>query len=98
MHKRVDSIPCHSSRHSKTVYTESKSAPFQWLFLRSQLISGRWKIFIANLTGLVRRAFLPLYGAKAISIKEYTNLLVFIVQLLHCNNSYIVHYAPIIVP
>ncbi|VFN04848.1 MAG: hypothetical protein BECKG1743D_GA0114223_107231, partial [Candidatus Kentron sp. G] len=26
---------------------------------------------------------------KAISIKEYTNLLVFIVQLLRCNNSYI---------
>ncbi|VFN01117.1 MAG: hypothetical protein BECKG1743F_GA0114225_105492, partial [Candidatus Kentron sp. G] len=25
---------------------------------------------------------------------EYTNLLVFIVQLLRCNNSYIVHYAP----
>ncbi|VFM96134.1 MAG: hypothetical protein BECKG1743F_GA0114225_101286, partial [Candidatus Kentron sp. G] len=24
---------------------------------------------------------------KAISIKEYTNLLVFIVQLLRCNNS-----------
>ena len=37
-----------------------------FLFLRSQLISGRWKIFIANLTGLVRRAFLPLYGAKQI--------------------------------
>ncbi|VFN04748.1 MAG: hypothetical protein BECKG1743E_GA0114224_107721, partial [Candidatus Kentron sp. G] len=31
---------------------------------------------------------------KAISIKEYTNLLVFIVQLLRCNNSYIVHDAP----
>ncbi|VFN05024.1 MAG: hypothetical protein BECKG1743D_GA0114223_112841, partial [Candidatus Kentron sp. G] len=27
-------------------------------------------------------------GGKAISIKEYTNLLVFIVQLLRCNNSY----------
>ncbi|VFN06536.1 MAG: hypothetical protein BECKG1743F_GA0114225_112471, partial [Candidatus Kentron sp. G] len=27
--------------------------------------------------------------SKAISIKEYTNLLVFIVQLLRCNNSYI---------
>ncbi|VFM99349.1 MAG: hypothetical protein BECKG1743F_GA0114225_103903, partial [Candidatus Kentron sp. G] len=26
-------------------------------------------------------------GSKAISIKEYTNLLVFIVQLLRCNNS-----------
>ncbi|VFM96182.1 MAG: hypothetical protein BECKG1743D_GA0114223_101115 [Candidatus Kentron sp. G] len=36
--------------------------------------------------------------AKAISIKEYTNLLVFIVQLLRCNNSYIVHYAPVIAP
>nr|VFJ43962.1 MAG: hypothetical protein BECKFM1743A_GA0114220_100136 [Candidatus Kentron sp. FM]VFJ50887.1 MAG: hypothetical protein BECKFM1743C_GA0114222_100906 [Candidatus Kentron sp. FM]VFK06383.1 MAG: hypothetical protein BECKFM1743B_GA0114221_100166 [Candidatus Kentron sp. FM] len=35
---------------------------------------------------------------KAISIKEYTNLLVFIVQLLRCNNSYIVHYAPVIAP
>ncbi|VFN01851.1 MAG: hypothetical protein BECKG1743D_GA0114223_103151, partial [Candidatus Kentron sp. G] len=32
--------------------------------------------------------------AKAISIKEYTNLLVFIVQLLRCNNSYIVNDAP----
>ncbi|VFM98992.1 MAG: hypothetical protein BECKG1743D_GA0114223_100951, partial [Candidatus Kentron sp. G] len=32
-------------------------------------------------------------ASKAISIKEYTNLLVFIVQLLRCNNSYIVHYA-----
>ncbi|VFM96485.1 MAG: hypothetical protein BECKG1743F_GA0114225_101617 [Candidatus Kentron sp. G] len=31
---------------------------------------------------------------KAISIKEYTNLLVFIVQLLRCNNSYIVNDAP----
>ncbi|VFN07233.1 MAG: hypothetical protein BECKG1743E_GA0114224_111632, partial [Candidatus Kentron sp. G] len=28
------------------------------------------------------------------SIKEYTNLLVFIVQLLRCNNSYIVNDAP----
>ncbi|VFN02451.1 MAG: hypothetical protein BECKG1743E_GA0114224_105083, partial [Candidatus Kentron sp. G] len=26
-------------------------------------------------------------SAEAISIKEYTNLLVFIVQLLRCNNS-----------
>ncbi|VFM96715.1 MAG: hypothetical protein BECKG1743D_GA0114223_100854 [Candidatus Kentron sp. G] len=33
-------------------------------------------------------------GSKAISIKEYTNLLVFIVQLLRCNNSYIVNDAP----
>ncbi|VFM99230.1 MAG: hypothetical protein BECKG1743E_GA0114224_102424, partial [Candidatus Kentron sp. G] len=33
---------------------------------------------------------LPPETAKAISIKEYTNLLVFIVQLLRCNNSYIV--------
>ncbi|VFN06560.1 MAG: hypothetical protein BECKG1743E_GA0114224_110351, partial [Candidatus Kentron sp. G] len=31
----------------------------------------------------------PLNSNKAISIKEYTNLLVFIVQLLRCNNSYI---------
>ncbi|VFM97778.1 MAG: hypothetical protein BECKG1743F_GA0114225_102663, partial [Candidatus Kentron sp. G] len=31
---------------------------------------------------------------KAISIKEYTGLLVFIVQLGRCNNSYIVHDAP----
>ncbi|VFN03225.1 MAG: hypothetical protein BECKG1743D_GA0114223_104481, partial [Candidatus Kentron sp. G] len=36
----------------------------------------------------------PLNSNKAISIKEYTNLLVFIVQLLRCNNSYIVHDAP----
>ncbi|VFM95659.1 MAG: hypothetical protein BECKG1743F_GA0114225_100846, partial [Candidatus Kentron sp. G] len=35
---------------------------------------------------------------KAISIKEYTNLLVFIVQLLRCNNSYIVNDAPVIAP
>ncbi|VFM97095.1 MAG: hypothetical protein BECKG1743F_GA0114225_102204, partial [Candidatus Kentron sp. G] len=35
-----------------------------------------------------------LTGYKAISIKEYTNLLVFIVQLGRCNNSYIVHDAP----
>ncbi|VFN03055.1 MAG: hypothetical protein BECKG1743D_GA0114223_104261, partial [Candidatus Kentron sp. G] len=27
-----------------------------------------------------------------------TNLLVFIVQLLRCNNSYIVHDAPVIAP
>ncbi|VFM96505.1 MAG: hypothetical protein BECKG1743F_GA0114225_101641, partial [Candidatus Kentron sp. G] len=27
-------------------------------------------------------------------MKEYTNLLVFIVQLLRCNNSYIVNDAP----
>ncbi|VFN06791.1 MAG: hypothetical protein BECKG1743D_GA0114223_109161, partial [Candidatus Kentron sp. G] len=32
--------------------------------------------------------------SKAVSIKEYTSLLVFIVQLLRCNNSYIVYYAP----
>ncbi|VFN05005.1 MAG: hypothetical protein BECKG1743F_GA0114225_110132, partial [Candidatus Kentron sp. G] len=31
---------------------------------------------------------------KAISIKEYTNLLVFIVQLLRCNNGYTVNDAP----
>ena len=31
---------------------------------------------------------------KAISIEEYTNLLVFIAQLLRCNNSYIVNDAP----
>ncbi|VFM98897.1 MAG: hypothetical protein BECKG1743E_GA0114224_102161, partial [Candidatus Kentron sp. G] len=31
---------------------------------------------------------------KAISIKEYTDLLVFIVQLLRCNNSCIVNDAP----
>ncbi|VFN02864.1 MAG: hypothetical protein BECKG1743D_GA0114223_104056, partial [Candidatus Kentron sp. G] len=29
---------------------------------------------------------------------EYTNLLVFIVQLLRCNNSYIVNDAPVISP
>ncbi|VFN03875.1 MAG: hypothetical protein BECKG1743D_GA0114223_105234 [Candidatus Kentron sp. G] len=28
------------------------------------------------------------------SVKEYTNLLVFIVQLLRCNDSYIVNDAP----
>ena len=33
-------------------------------------------------------------SAEAISIKEYTNLLVFIVQLLRCNNSYVVNDAP----
>ncbi|VFN03514.1 MAG: hypothetical protein BECKG1743E_GA0114224_106251, partial [Candidatus Kentron sp. G] len=38
----------------------------------------------------IKRYALP----KAISIKEYTNLLVFIVQLLRCNNSYIVNDAP----
>ncbi|VFN00335.1 MAG: hypothetical protein BECKG1743F_GA0114225_104751, partial [Candidatus Kentron sp. G] len=35
----------------------------------------------------MRRSLRPL-PIKAISIKEYTNLLVFIVQLLRCNNSY----------
>ncbi|VFM96066.1 MAG: hypothetical protein BECKG1743D_GA0114223_101054 [Candidatus Kentron sp. G] len=41
----------------------------------------------------------PIMGRyKVISVKEYTNLLVFIVQLLRCNNSYIVHDTPVIAP
>ncbi|VFM98670.1 MAG: hypothetical protein BECKG1743D_GA0114223_100772 [Candidatus Kentron sp. G] len=41
--------------------------------------------------------FLTMLGVQddfCIQLKEYTNLLVFIVQLGRCNNSYIVHYAP----
>jgi hypothetical protein len=36
-----------------------------FLFLRSQLLSGRWKIFMGNLTALTRRAFQPFYGPAA---------------------------------
>lgn len=32
-----------------------------FLFLRSQLLSGRWEIFMGNLTALVRRVFWPVY-------------------------------------
>nr|VFJ71335.1 MAG: hypothetical protein BECKFM1743A_GA0114220_105843 [Candidatus Kentron sp. FM] len=35
-------------------------------------------------------------AAKAISIKEYTSLLVLLPSFLRCNDSYIVHYAPVI--
>lgn len=35
-----------------------------FLFLRSQLLSGRWKIFMGNLTALKRRAFWPVYAAN----------------------------------
>ena len=35
-----------------------------FLFLRSQLLSGRWEIFIGNLTALKRRAFWPVYAAN----------------------------------
>ncbi|VFN04228.1 MAG: hypothetical protein BECKG1743F_GA0114225_109042, partial [Candidatus Kentron sp. G] len=38
------------------------------------------------------------FSSKAISIKEYTNLLVFIVQFLRCNNRRIVNDAPVIAP
>jgi len=34
-----------------------------FLFLRSQLLSGRWEIFMTNLTALTRRAFWPFYAA-----------------------------------
>ncbi|VFN00040.1 MAG: hypothetical protein BECKG1743D_GA0114223_111091 [Candidatus Kentron sp. G] len=45
--------------------------------------------------------FLTMLGVQddfCIQLKEYTNLLVFIVQLLRCNNSYTVHYALVIAP
>ncbi len=35
-----------------------------FLFLRSQLLSGRWDFFIANLTALTRRAFWSVYAAN----------------------------------
>jgi putative ubiquitin-RnfH superfamily antitoxin RatB of RatAB toxin-antitoxin module len=35
-----------------------------FLFLRSQLLSGRWEIFMGNLTALKRRAFWPVYAAN----------------------------------
>ena len=46
-----------------TFWTKDMAECF--LFLRSQLISGRWKIFTGNLTALMRRAFRPFYGAAA---------------------------------
>ncbi|VFN02232.1 MAG: hypothetical protein BECKG1743F_GA0114225_106632 [Candidatus Kentron sp. G] len=54
------------------------------------------KLFDENLRGTWTNLPLsqPPIHPKAISIKEYTNLLVFIVQLLRCNNSYIVNDAP----
>ncbi len=35
-----------------------------FLFLRSQLLSGRWEIFMGNLTALKRREFWPVYAAN----------------------------------
>ena len=35
-----------------------------FLFLRSQLLSGRWEFFMGNLTALTRRAFWPGFAAK----------------------------------
>ena len=35
-----------------------------FLFLRSQLLSGRWEIFMGNLTTLKRRAFWPVHAAN----------------------------------
>jgi hypothetical protein len=35
-----------------------------FLFLRSQLLSGRWEIFMGNLTALKRRAFWTVYAAN----------------------------------
>ena len=35
-----------------------------FLFLRSQLLSGRWEIFMGNLTALTRRAFWASYAAR----------------------------------
>ncbi|VFM98743.1 MAG: hypothetical protein BECKG1743F_GA0114225_103415, partial [Candidatus Kentron sp. G] len=35
---------------------------------------------------------------KVISVKEYTSLLVLLPSFLRCNDSYIVHYAPVIAP
>ena len=38
-----------------------------FLFLRSQLISGRWNVFMGNLTALTRRAF------EACLVNEFTS-------------------------
>ncbi|CAK0774583.1 hypothetical protein CCP4SC76_5890008 [Gammaproteobacteria bacterium] len=35
-----------------------------FLFLRSQLLSGRWGIFMTNLTSLARQAFMQLFVTK----------------------------------
>jgi hypothetical protein len=35
-----------------------------FLFLRSQLLSGRWEIFITNLTAITRQAFWTVYAAN----------------------------------
>lgn len=35
-----------------------------FLFLRSQLLSGRWGIFMTNLTGLARQAFMQVFVTK----------------------------------
>jgi hypothetical protein len=38
-----------------------------FLFLRSQLLSGRWEIFMGNLTALTRRDFWAVYAARETS-------------------------------
>nr|VFJ61095.1 MAG: hypothetical protein BECKFM1743C_GA0114222_102875 [Candidatus Kentron sp. FM]VFJ73934.1 MAG: hypothetical protein BECKFM1743A_GA0114220_107472 [Candidatus Kentron sp. FM]VFK13621.1 MAG: hypothetical protein BECKFM1743B_GA0114221_102882 [Candidatus Kentron sp. FM] len=42
--------------------------------------------------------FPSLRTPKVISVKEYTSLLVLLPSFLHCNDSYIVHYTPVIAP
>jgi hypothetical protein len=41
-----------------------------FLFLRSQVISGRWKTFMANLTSLARRAFQACIMAESVQLKN----------------------------
>ena len=41
-----------------------------FLFLRSQVISGRWKIFMDNLISLARRAFHACIIAESVQLKN----------------------------
>nr|VFJ59050.1 MAG: hypothetical protein BECKFM1743C_GA0114222_102386 [Candidatus Kentron sp. FM]VFJ66219.1 MAG: hypothetical protein BECKFM1743A_GA0114220_104062 [Candidatus Kentron sp. FM]VFK11786.1 MAG: hypothetical protein BECKFM1743B_GA0114221_102075 [Candidatus Kentron sp. FM] len=41
---------------------------------------------------------MPCRDGKAISVEEHTSLLVLLPRFLRCNDSYIVHYAPVIAP
>jgi hypothetical protein len=55
-----DGLPCGRECHLTGTFWLREMAEC-FLFLRSQLLSGRWDIFLTNLTALTRRAFWPVY-------------------------------------
>ena len=52
------------------------------------------QLFLGNFVSYPR--FPSLRALKVISVKEYTGLLVLLPSFLRCNDSYIVHYTPVI--